>query len=82
MKDVCQHSLMSSDRERESIRTTKDIETSIVKAYGEGDTHLEETSGYRDIEAFPNKERLCDMCSMVARNDEELRSHIRSAHAS
>ena len=73
---------MSSARERESARATEDAETTIVNAYGEGDTHIEETSGYRNIEAFPNKERICDMCGMVARNDEELRNHSRSAHAS
>ena len=60
----------------------RDVEgkTTTIDAYGAKDTHIDEASGYRDIEEFPNEQKICDECGMVARNEEELESHVQSAH--
>lgn len=55
--------------------------TSTIDAYGERDTHIDEASGYRDIDDFPNQQKICEECGMVARNEGELQVHVRSAHA-
>jgi hypothetical protein len=72
--------LMTSGNEPAKSGQGKDDETSIINAYGKEDSHIEETSGYSKIEEYPNKQRSCDMCGMVARNDEELQRHVQSTH--
>lgn len=55
-------------------------EKTTIDAYGERDTHIDEASGYRDIDDFPNEQKICDECGMVARNEGELQLHAQSAH--
>jgi hypothetical protein len=57
-----------------------DSETTVIEAYGKNDSHIEEASGYSKIEEFPNKQRSCNLCGMVARNDEELQRHDQTSH--
>lgn len=57
-----------------------DEQTTTIDAYGERDTHIDEASGYRDIDDFPNEQKICDECGMVARNEKELQVHAQSAH--
>jgi hypothetical protein len=72
--------VMTNGIEPATSRQGKDDETSIIDAYSKEDSHIEETSGYSKIEEYPNKQRSCDMCGMVARNDEELQRHVQSVH--
>lgn len=55
-------------------------DSSQIDAYKEGQPHTKQTSGDRGIEDFPNQQRTCDLCGMVARNDDELQSHMQSGH--
>ena len=57
-----------------------DGKSTVIDAYKAGDTHTEQTSGYRNIGEYPNDQRTCDECGMVARNDEELQSHLQAKH--
>jgi hypothetical protein len=50
-----------------------------IKAYGNQDSHIEESSGYDKIEQFSDQE-TCEICGLTARNDEELRRHLQGAH--
>ena len=65
---------------RRSERGSDDGRTTTIDAYGESDTHIDEASGYRDIDEFPNEQKICDECGMVARNEKELQDHAQSAH--
>ena len=71
---------MTKETETAPSHQGKDEETTTIEAYSREDSHIEETSGYSRIEEFPNKQRSCDMCGMVARNDEELQRHVQSKH--
>jgi hypothetical protein len=71
---------MGKASEPDSSGQKTDNETTVIESYGKEDSHIEEASGYSKVDNYPNKQQSCDLCGMVARNDEELQLHVRSTH--
>lgn len=53
-----------------------------VKAYKADDNYTEMATGPEGSEASPSGQQKCRICGLTARNMEELRQHLETAHRS